>query len=137
MTFLFLSVRKSETKLFSMRWAWLGALIAMLSILDFAFAILRFQNWRTFGKFEFLLSAINRFLLFPAWLLWLARQLSKAEAFQEEEGKANDELELTENTGDESPTNEQTVLHLRVDGCDSRYYILLHTGSYVLHSAPA
>jgi len=112
MTFLFLSVRKSEVKLFSMRWAWLGALIAVLSILDFAVAILRFQNWNTFGKFEFFLSVVNRFLLFPAWLLWLARQLSKAEVFQgeEEERKANDDLELTENTAaDVSSTDLQNI----------------------------
>lgn len=105
LTLLFVSVRQSEKRLFTMGLARLGALIAFLSILDFAFAILRFQNWRTFGTIEFALNLFNRFLLFPIWLLWLARQLSKAETAQEEEtNKANSDLELTENTADSSPT---------------------------------
>jgi len=97
MLFLFISVRKSQAKYFKMSWARLGVFIGLLSIVDFGFSVVRFRNLHTYGVIEVSLRAFNRFFLYPIWLLWLSRQLGRAETAQAED-KANDDLELTENS---------------------------------------
>jgi len=110
MSLLFVSVRKSDKQLFNMNWARLGFFIAILSLLDFAFGILRFQNWRAFSRMEFALRMINDFFCYPIWLLWLARQLSSAEEEAATQGqvKANSDLELTENVSESGWESHQS-----------------------------
>lgn len=111
MSLLYVSVRRSSKNLFSRNWARLGCLIAILSFLDFVSGILRFRKWRTFSRVEFAFRLINHLVCYPIWLLWLARQLSRAEeevATQEQE-KARSDLEMTENASEsESPRNEES-----------------------------
>jgi hypothetical protein len=79
-TLLGVSVLGGTEQLFGLRWAGFGAVMAVLSVFDFAAEILRFESWRTFSEVAMLISAINRLVLFPIWLLWLSRLLPKAEA---------------------------------------------------------
>jgi hypothetical protein len=79
-TLLGVSVLQGTEHLFGVRWAGFGAVMACMAVFDFAADILRFESWRTFSEVAMLISAINRLVLFPIWLLWLARLLPKAEA---------------------------------------------------------
>jgi len=110
-TFLYISVHKSQARWFKLNWARLGALIGVLSIVEFVFVILRYQNWNAYGRVEKSVTRVNDFVLSPIWLLWLARQLPKAE-FAQEENKMNEELNLRESidsttTSDGSPVQSE------------------------------
>ena len=84
-TLLFVSIWY-DPKFLSMRIAWLGFVIGLLSLSDFATDILCFQNWRLYAPIGMLLSAINRLLLFPVWFIWLGRRLYQAKgAFKMDE----------------------------------------------------
>ena len=71
-------VNNNNRRLFSMKWVYFGVILAALCSLDFAAEILRFENWRLFSAFSILITFLNRVILFPAWLLWLGRQLPGA-----------------------------------------------------------
>lgn len=78
---LLVSIRTTEGyKLFGMRWAYFGVFMALLGVIEFACAILRFENWITFSSIGFIINVLNQIILFPVWLIWLGRQLPKAEA---------------------------------------------------------
>lgn len=95
--FLF-SIRSTEGfKLFGMRWAYFGMLMACLGIVEFACAILRFENWITFSALGFIINVLNQLFLFPVWLLWLGRQLPKAEAMAASRATI-DENKITESS---------------------------------------
>jgi hypothetical protein len=95
--FLFLSVIlillvvsiKQDNQLFATKWAKFGVLLAVLGIIEFAVSILRFDNWMVFSTIGILINALNQLLLFPIWLIWLGRQLSKAEAAKSSRNEAS------------------------------------------------
>ena len=70
---------RTDNQLFGMRWAKFGVVLAVLGIFDFAAAILRFERWGTFSVIGTLINILNQLILFPIWLIWLGRQLPKAE----------------------------------------------------------
>ena len=70
---------RTDNQLFGKRWARFGVLMAVLGIIEFAFAILRFENWGLFSSLGALINILNQLVLFPVWLIWLGRQLPKAE----------------------------------------------------------
>jgi hypothetical protein len=70
---------RTDNQLFGKRWARFGVLMAVLGIIEFTFAILRFENWGLFSTFGALINILNQLVLFPVWLIWLGRQLPKAE----------------------------------------------------------
>jgi hypothetical protein len=72
------SIRK-DNELFGMRWAKFGLILAVLGIINFAVAILRFDNWGAFSATGALINILNQLILFPIWLVWLGRLLPKAE----------------------------------------------------------
>ena len=87
----FVSIRSSEGyKVFGMRWAYFGAVMACLGVVEFICAILRFENWITFSSIGFIINVLNQVILFPVWLIWLGRQLPKAEAMALSRAKANE-----------------------------------------------
>jgi hypothetical protein len=95
---LLVSIRNSQGyKLFGMRWAYFGLVMACLGIIEFAAAILRFENWGTFSAIGFFINVLNQLFLFPIWLIWLGRQLPKAEAVALTR-PANDEHKITESS---------------------------------------
>merc|ERR1711862_974184 len=63
---------------FTIRFARYGLFCGVLSMVDFICVALRFANFRIFGNFAFLISLILGVIIFPIWLLCLARQLPKA-----------------------------------------------------------
>ena len=71
---------RTDNQLFTRKWAKLGVVLAVLGILDFALAILRFESWGVFSTIGGLINILNQLILFPVWLIWLGRQLPKAEA---------------------------------------------------------
>ena len=75
---LALSIR-TDNQLFTMKWAKFGIVLAVLGIIDFAVSILRFDNWGVFSTIGVLINILNQLILFPVWLIWLGRQLPKAE----------------------------------------------------------
>jgi hypothetical protein len=75
---LYISVRTQQYRVFGMRWATFGAVLACLCIIGFAFELLRFASWKTFTKASGIITFINRVVLFPFWLYWLSIQLPKA-----------------------------------------------------------
>jgi hypothetical protein len=95
---LFFSIRSTDGyKLFGMRWAYFGMFMACLGIVEFACAILRFENWITFSSLGFIINVLNQLFLFPIWLLWLSRQLPKAEAMASSRATV-DENKITESS---------------------------------------
>ena len=76
---LAISIRE-ENELFTMKWAKFGVVIAVLGIIEFATAILRFEAWGVFSVTGTLINILNQLILFPVWLFWLSRQFPKAEA---------------------------------------------------------
>ena len=70
---------RTDNQLFGKRWARFGVLMAVLGIIEFAFAILRFENWGLFSSLGALINILNQLVLFPVWLIWLGWQLPKAE----------------------------------------------------------
>jgi len=59
-------------------WAHLGLFIGLLSMIDFATNILRYEAWRSFMNISMFFSILNRLFLLPVWLLFLGRTLSLA-----------------------------------------------------------
>lgn len=80
---------RTDNQLFTRKWAKLGIVMAILGILQFAFAILRFENWGAFSVLGALINILNQLILFPVWLIWLGRQLPKAEAARNAEKNVN------------------------------------------------
>lgn len=76
---LFISVRSQKNQIFTTRWAYLGSFLALLSIIDFAAEVLRFESWRTFSRISWLIGILSRLILFPVWLVWLGKQMPGAE----------------------------------------------------------
>lgn len=74
---LFISVAIDRESPFSLAWASFGLVVAGMCLLDFAADILRFQAWGAFSFIALVISTVNRLTLFPVWLLWLGRQLSR------------------------------------------------------------
>jgi TctA family transporter len=70
---------RTDNQLFGMRWAKFGLVLAILGIIDFITAILRFEKWGLFSTVGGLINTFNQLILFPIWLIWLGRQLPKAE----------------------------------------------------------
>ena len=70
---------QTDNQLFGKRWAKFGLIMAALGIIEFAVAILRFENWGVFSTAGALINILNQLILFPVWLVWLGRQLPKAE----------------------------------------------------------
>lgn len=105
---LFASVRNDSKgdRVFAMRWAYFGLFLAMLGIVEFAASLLRFQSWRTFSTIASGIGGLNRLFLFPIWLVWLGRQLPKAEAMvtmrlnesQSKCGRRDDNQNITESS---------------------------------------
>jgi hypothetical protein len=78
---LAISIQSSQgSQLFGKRWAYFGIIMAALGIIDFATSILRFDNWGIFSGIGFVINVVNQVFLFPIWLIWLGKQLPKAEA---------------------------------------------------------
>jgi hypothetical protein len=95
---LFFSIRStSGYRVFGMRFAYFGIFIACLGIIEFAAAIMRFENWGTYSTIGFIINVLNQLILFPVWLVWLGRQLPKAEAMALIRATAN-ENKITENS---------------------------------------
>jgi hypothetical protein len=78
LTCLFASSRTHKARLFNPCWAWLGAVVAVLSLVGFGAAVMRFQSWRKFAFIAVAISSFNQFVLLPIWLLTLGRQLPRA-----------------------------------------------------------
>jgi hypothetical protein len=87
---------KSNNQLFVMKWAKLGFAMAILGIIEFAVSILRFKNWGLFSALGILINIVNQLILFPVWLIWLGRQLPKAEAARC--GEKDENAAITENS---------------------------------------
>ena len=77
-TLLFISIRAQHDRLFDIRWAYFGTVVAGFCFADFTTELLRFESWRTFSALSGALMFFNRLILFPAWLLLLSAQLPKA-----------------------------------------------------------
>jgi hypothetical protein len=93
-----ISIRSTEGyKMFGMRWAYFGMVMACLGIIEFSCAILRFENWTRFSSLGFIINVLNQIVLFPVWLLWLGCQLPKAEAMALSRATA-DENKITESS---------------------------------------
>lgn len=55
----------------------LGAVIALLCVLDFSFEVNRFENWRWSTNALIVTTLLVYVVLLPVWLLWLAHVLRK------------------------------------------------------------
>ncbi|GAX26735.1 hypothetical protein FisN_2Hh316 [Fistulifera solaris] len=89
--FLFVSVWRKSERLLDVKWARFGMVLSALSLIDFAADLMRYQNWRKYSRITFVISALNRLVLFPIWLLWLAIQIPKAEAILGEASQPTEE----------------------------------------------
>jgi hypothetical protein len=89
--FLFVSVWRKSERLLDVKWARFGMVLSVLSLIDFAADLMRYQNWRKYSRITFVISALNRLVLFPIWLLWLAIQIPKAEAILGEASQPTEE----------------------------------------------
>jgi hypothetical protein len=67
-----------ENQMFGIWLVWLGLLIGILCIFDFAADILRFTTWSTYSKVATILSILNSLILLPMWLIKLSFQLPTA-----------------------------------------------------------
>ena len=80
---VFFSIRRKPQglrRLFSIQWGAFGLVVSFMCLLDFAADVLRFKSWLTFTSVAMITSIINRLILFPIWLIWLSRQIPKADA---------------------------------------------------------
>lgn len=100
--FLFISIWVKSERVLSIGWASFGLFLSLLSIVDFAADIMRYQNWRRYSHIAFFISSVNRLVLFPVWLIWLSFQIPKAELLLEEASKPTAETQKFTNLPDES-----------------------------------
>jgi hypothetical protein len=75
---IYMSVYKSEVTYFSRNWARLGMGMGLLFFVNFAADVLRFHVWLSQPTFVIIMTAITRFVLMPAWLIWLGLLLPGA-----------------------------------------------------------
>lgn len=76
-------VQPTFTKCF----AWYGLFVGLLAVLDFVADVLRFVNWRLFGRISMATNALVGCIFLPIWLLCLASQLPAATERFEREAK--------------------------------------------------
>ena len=76
----FLSIRTSRSGMLGdeMCWGGMGLFIGFLSLADFIFLLIRFDNWDTFNLVSILMTIMIRLILLPTWLLLLAFKLPPA-----------------------------------------------------------
>lgn len=78
-------IKPTFTKCF----AWFGLFIGTLAIVDFLADVLRFVDWKFFGRIAMATNVLLGAIFLPIWLLCLARQLPMAtERFEREEKRA-------------------------------------------------
>eukprot|EP00571_Detonula_confervacea_P016053 CAMPEP_0172307906 /NCGR_PEP_ID=MMETSP1058-20130122/8664_1 /TAXON_ID=83371 /ORGANISM="Detonula confervacea, Strain CCMP 353" /LENGTH=360 /DNA_ID=CAMNT_0013020213 /DNA_START=124 /DNA_END=1206 /DNA_ORIENTATION=+ len=79
-------VKPTFTKCF----AWYGLFVGLLAIVDFLADVLRFVDWKVFGRIAMATNALLGVIFLPIWLLCLASQLPGAtERFEREERRAS------------------------------------------------
>lgn len=80
------SVQPTFTKCF----AGYGIFVGLLALADFLADVLRFLNWRFFGRMAMATNALLGVIFLPIWLLCLARQLPEAtDRFERAEMRAS------------------------------------------------
>jgi hypothetical protein len=97
------STKKVEIKpTFTKCFTYYGLFVGILSLIDFVVAVLRFANWKVFGRIAMALQVLVGVIFLPIWLLIFARQLGMATTrFEREERRrqlhidasSDDELE--------------------------------------------
>ena len=96
---IFVSLRadrdSSGVTTFSMKWAYLGLVLGVLSLIAFLADTLRFLSWRLMSSLEMFVAILNTLILFPVWLIWLGRQLPRLRAKYEEESNSKEREALT------------------------------------------
>ncbi len=71
---------------FSTKWSLFGIIIGILCLFDFFASLLRYKYWTMFSNASFFIEVLNKLILFPTWLIWLGRQLPKAQqVFQQQD----------------------------------------------------
>lgn len=74
---------------FNKCFAWYGLFVGLLAILDFLADVLRFVDWKLFGRIAMATNVLLGVIFLPVWLLCLAAQLPAATArFEREERRA-------------------------------------------------
>ena len=58
--------------------AWYGIFVGLLAVLDFVADVLRFINWKLFGRIAMATNVLLGVIFLPIWLLCLARHLPPA-----------------------------------------------------------
>jgi len=69
---------KKDEKSFPKEFAYFGLFIGLVCIFDFTTSILTLEDWRKWTFITFLITALNRVILFPIWLILLGRILPEA-----------------------------------------------------------
>jgi len=70
--------RKTESTTFGDTWNYFGLMLAFFCLIEFILEILRFEGIRRVGLSALLMSAFNRLVFIPAWILTLGCMLPKA-----------------------------------------------------------
>jgi len=75
---------------FSKCFVWYGLFIGLLAVVDFLADVLRFIDWKLFGRIALATDALLGVLFLPIWILLLGRQLPAAtERFERNERRAS------------------------------------------------
>jgi hypothetical protein len=101
--------RKDELTSFSPRWNALGLFIGILSFIEFAAEIIRFEGYKFATPIVLLYASLSRIILIPAWILSLGFQLPKATAKHFETHVPYDLEELAMLEQVEPPTPQFTI----------------------------
>jgi len=92
---------------FSKCFVWYGLFVGLLAIVDFLADVLRFVNWRIFGRVAIATNTLLGVFFLPVWILCLAQQLAAAtEHFEREE------MRVTALLGD----RKDEIASLKADG---------------------
>mmetsp|Transcript_6507 Transcript_6507/g.10857 ORF Transcript_6507/g.10857 Transcript_6507/m.10857 type:complete len:303 (-) Transcript_6507:79-987(-) len=102
-TLIFVSLRadtdSSSAASFSMKWAYLGLVLGVLSTIAFLADTLRFLSWKLMTTIEMFVAIVNTLILFPIWLIWLGRQLPRLRTKYEEDLNSKEREALTDGLG--------------------------------------
>jgi len=79
---------------FSKCFLWYGLFVGLLALVDFLADVLRFVDWRVFGRIAIATNALLGVIFLPLWILCLAQQLAAATERFEQEAICDGELEL-------------------------------------------